>query len=121
MSNWYQTVSDMSSIVNRYYSYSTGADGATLLFNKAQALINQYSGTTSWKTSTCGYGCSDHASWYKAGYKACFPFETTFSNSNPAIHTASDVLPNDAATLAHAKYFVNLGVAFAADLSTTCQ
>jgi len=26
---------------------------------------------------TCGYACSDHASWTRAGYKASFPFECT--------------------------------------------
>lgn len=44
--------------------------------------------------SRCGYGCSDHASWTKAGYRASFPFEAEFSGINPDIHTARDVFEN---------------------------
>ena len=40
----------------------------------------------------CGYACSDHASWYKAGYSSAFPFETPFGDHNPNIHTANDVI-----------------------------
>ena len=33
--------------------------------------------------SKCGYGCSDHASWYDAGIPAAFPCESNFKDHNP--------------------------------------
>jgi len=40
----------------------------------------------------CGYGCSDHASWTKYGFRSAFIFEATFAQKNPYIHTANDLL-----------------------------
>ncbi|ETW08138.1 hypothetical protein H310_02478 [Aphanomyces invadans] len=40
----------------------------------------------------CGYGCSDHASWNRAGYPASMPFETNFRDLNPNIHSTRDTL-----------------------------
>jgi leucyl aminopeptidase len=40
--------------------------------------------------SSCGYACSDHASWNKAGIVAAFPFESSMGNDDPYIHTAND-------------------------------
>ncbi|KAG8873876.1 Leucine aminopeptidase 1, partial [Tulasnella sp. 331] len=38
----------------------------------------------------CGYACSDHASWGKAGYRSSFAIESSFENSNHYIHSAND-------------------------------
>jgi len=38
----------------------------------------------------CGYACSDHASWSKAGYQSSFTIESSFANSNQKIHSAND-------------------------------
>ncbi len=46
--------------------------------------------TFTYGTSLCNYGCSDHASWHNEGYMAAFPFEASFGQHNPNIHTASD-------------------------------
>jgi len=54
-------------------------------------LFNTYS-TLSWVDTKCGYGCSDHASWTKYGYRSGFPFETTFGSHDPYIHSSSDTL-----------------------------
>ena len=40
-----------------------------------------------YQESTCGYGCSDHASWNKMGFDAAFTFESPFEHHNPYIHT----------------------------------
>jgi len=73
-------------------------------------IIRQYTGITS-GTSTCGYGCSDHASATSNGFRrsivlsslkeklvanlyliaASFVHEDTMSGSSPYIHTANDV------------------------------
>eukprot|EP00128_Syssomonas_multiformis_P011662 Colp12_sorted_trinity150504_noHs@3284 len=52
-------------------------------------LIKLYS-NVKYVDSKCGYGCSDHASWNKAGYPSAFPFETPFNDDNPHIHTSDD-------------------------------
>ena len=39
-----------------------------------------------------GYGCSDHASWSKAGYKSTFSFESLFEDHSPYIHTTEDTV-----------------------------
>lgn len=42
-------------------------------------ISDTYSGLPS-KTTKCGYACSDHASWTKAGVPSSFFFEATFEN-----------------------------------------
>lgn len=44
--------------------------------------------------SRCGYACSDHASWNRAGYRTCMPAETLFELTNPNIHSSYDTLDN---------------------------
>jgi len=62
----------------------------------------------------CGYGCSDHASWNRTGYRSAFTFETPYG-SNPYIHTEND-LPTllDPAQL---KQFAQLGLSFVVELA----
>jgi len=66
-------------------------------------------------TSKCGYGCSDHASWHKAGYAACLPFETTMANSNPNIHSTRDLI--SVLSLAHGLQFARVAAGFAVELA----
>ncbi len=40
----------------------------------------------------CGYGCSDHASWYNAGYPTIMPFEARLDTMNQNLHSARDVV-----------------------------
>lgn len=49
-------------------------------------VIDEYC-QVKWVETRCGYGCSDHASWYKQGYRTTFPFEAPFESHNSAIHT----------------------------------
>lgn len=78
-------------------------------------LLEHYntSGThaLSYGSSACNYGCSDHASWKERGYLASFPFEASFNDSNPFIHT-----PNDEYSVSgssdHAAKFTKLGLEF---------
>jgi len=45
------------------------------------------------RDTLCGYACSDHASWNRAGYRSSFGFEVgQFNILNPRIHTANDLL-----------------------------
>ncbi|QRV74533.1 Peptidase family M28 protein [Ceratobasidium sp. AG-Ba] len=67
-------------------------------------------------TTTCGYSCSDHASWNKQGYPAGFPFETTFGNDNPNIHSTRDTTSVTGFSWAHSLEFAKLAAAFAVEL-----
>jgi len=68
--------------------------------------------TYTWMNKTCGYACSDHASYYRAGYKAAFPFE---DSSNPNIHTIRDTLQY--VNFAHVHEFTKLAVGFAIEVA----
>jgi leucyl aminopeptidase len=65
----------------------------------------------------CGYACSDHASWSKAGYPSSFTIESAFENSNNNIHSANDRIDiSPEFSFAHALEFSKLAVAFAIEL-----
>ncbi|CAI2174206.1 6697_t:CDS:2 [Funneliformis geosporum] len=63
----------------------------------------------------CGYACSDHASWRKAGFPSAFAIESDFSDSNPHIHSANDIV--DHLSFEHMLEFSKLAVSFAVELS----
>eukprot|EP00010_Vexillifera_abyssalis_P005465 CAMPEP_0201552880 /NCGR_PEP_ID=MMETSP0173_2-20130828/19012_1 /ASSEMBLY_ACC=CAM_ASM_000268 /TAXON_ID=218659 /ORGANISM="Vexillifera sp., Strain DIVA3 564/2" /LENGTH=303 /DNA_ID=CAMNT_0047963459 /DNA_START=303 /DNA_END=1214 /DNA_ORIENTATION=+ len=68
-----------------------------------------------WSNTKCGYACSDHASWYRVGYKqSAFPFEAPFGEHNPYIHTVNDTL--DKLSLNHMKEWVKLGLGYCIEL-----
>ncbi len=72
-------------------------------------------------TYTCGYGCSDHASWTSAGYPAAIMFEggSASGGYNPNIHTTGDTLANMGNTAAPSAHFAKLGLAFLGELAKT--
>jgi len=78
-------------------------------------LVDAYSNLP-WEDTTCGYGCSDHASWYKAGYAACFPFESK-SLGNPNIHSVNDTIAQ--LNPAHMMEFVQIGLGYVIEMSAT--
>ncbi|WP_159203031.1 M28 family peptidase, partial [Klebsiella pneumoniae] len=57
-------------------------------------LIDEYLPELTYGYDRCGYACSDHASWHKAGFSAAMPFESKFKDYNPKIHTSQDTLAN---------------------------
>jgi leucyl aminopeptidase len=65
--------------------------------------------------TSCGYACSDHATWTKNGFKSALPFEAEFGSDNPSIHTAQDTL--DLVSLSHMTDFTKLGLAFVVELA----
>ncbi|GHC08197.1 M20/M25/M40 family metallo-hydrolase [Thermomonas carbonis] len=72
-------------------------------------------------TYTCGYGCSDHASWTSAGYPAAMMFEagTASGGSNPNIHTTADTLASMGNTAQPSVKFVQFSLAFLGELAKT--
>ena len=78
-------------------------------------LIDTYVGAT-WGLDACGYACSDHASWYRAGVPASMPFESRMRQRNRSIHTREDTLERSGNNAAHALKFARLGAAFALEI-----
>lgn len=75
-------------------------------YNKTGSHVFTYGNTI------CNYGCSDHFSWAQNGYDAAFPFEASFSQSNPYIHSANDTLSRSSNSATHAAKFAKLGLEF---------
>ncbi|CAB4425049.1 unnamed protein product [Rhizophagus irregularis] len=63
----------------------------------------------------CGYACSDHASWRKAGFPSAFAIEGDFGDSNPHIHSPNDLIQY--ISYDHMLQFSKLSVSFAVELS----
>jgi bacterial leucyl aminopeptidase len=85
----------------------------TSLFDAYLAPLGLLRGET-----TCGYACSDHASWTQAGYPAAMMAEPTFFNR---LHTTTDTLAwmgDNAQTSTH---FARLGLAFIGELGRTAR
>lgn len=78
-------------------------------------LIETYVGAT-WGLDACGYACSDHASWHRAGVPASMPFEARMRDRNGSIHTAEDTLEISHENALHASKFARLGAAYAIEL-----
>ncbi|GJJ75518.1 bacterial leucyl aminopeptidase [Entomortierella parvispora] len=66
------------------------------------------------RQTKCGYACSDHASWAKAGYRSAFAIEGDFSDSSPYIHSSSDDVSH--INFDHMKQFAKLSLGFAVEL-----
>jgi len=70
-----------------------------------------------WADTRCGYACSDHASWAKAGYKSAFTIESKFEDSNHNIHSGNDRIDiSTEFSFDHMLQFSKLAVAFAVEL-----
>lgn len=81
-------------------------------------VINNYS-KIPWGTDlACGYACSDHASWYKAGYPTTYPFEAVTGDDNPQIHGAGDTTSVSGFSWTHTLEFAKVATAFAYELGS---
>ncbi|AOT10494.1 M20/M25/M40 family metallo-hydrolase [Pseudoalteromonas luteoviolacea] len=83
--------------------------------NFMSQLLDKYLPNVSYGFDRCGYGCSDHASWYQQSFPASFPFESRMRESNRLIHTANDT-EYDAE---HSIHFAKLASAYIAELAKT--
>ncbi|KAF8076201.1 peptidase [Lyophyllum atratum] len=89
-------------------------DAGVTKFNKQ--LVDLYLDIPYVETK-CGYACSDHASWAKAGYPSSFTIESSFENSNKNIHSANDRIDiSEEFSFSHMLEFSKLAVAFAVEL-----
>jgi leucyl aminopeptidase len=69
-------------------------------------------------TYTCGYGCSDHASWTSAGFPAAMMYE---GGDWPYLHTTSDTLTKLGNTAQPSVALAKLGLAFLGELGKTAM
>jgi len=68
--------------------------------------------------TTCGYACSDHASWHKIGAPAAFAFESQFKHSSPYVHSANDRIDySDEFSFTHMLEYSKLATAFVIELA----
>lgn len=65
----------------------------------------------------CGYACSDHASFSKAGYQSAFTIESTFADSSKMIHSTQDTIDHDEFSFDHIREFSKLAIAFGVELA----
>ncbi|KAF8141831.1 hypothetical protein EV363DRAFT_1468042 [Boletus edulis] len=92
-------------------------DGSLTDLNKK--LVDTYLSIPYVETK-CGYACSDHASWSKAGYPSIFTIESSFQNANQNnIHSSRDRIDiSPEFSFDHMLEFSKLAVAFAMELGT---
>jgi len=70
-----------------------------------------------WVSTKCGYACSDHASFSKAGYPSSFTIESSFENSNQNIHSQNDRIDiSPEFSFEHMLEFSKLAVAYVIEL-----
>jgi len=69
-----------------------------------------------WMDSTCGYGCSDHASWTEIGVPAASPSEPVLS---PNMHTIRDVIST--VSFEQVAEFAKLATAYAIEIAEPNQ
>lgn len=81
-----------------------------------EACVTEYLAIPPVKTQ-CGYSCSDHASFTKAGYQSAFAIESTFEDSNKNIHSSQDTIDHPEFSFTHMREFSKLAIAFAVELS----
>ncbi len=108
MTNYKGSVKDIYLTTDPYNSNDLNLFLIELMehYNKTGAHAFTYGDTI------CNYGCSDHFSWADNGYDAAFPFESSFSQYNPNIHTTTDKLSNMGNSATHAAKFAKLGLEF---------
>lgn len=80
------------------------------------SLIDKYLPELTWGRDTCGYACSDHASWTAQGFPASIPFEAKKNDMNHNIHTANDTLEKMGGDANHALKFAKLALAYLVEL-----
>ncbi|KAK0217834.1 hypothetical protein IW262DRAFT_1390815 [Armillaria fumosa] len=80
-------------------------------------IIDTYASIPWTMDIACGYACSDHASWYKAGYPSTFPYEAVTGNDNPQIHSSSDTTSVTGFSWTHSLEFAKVAVAFVYELA----
>ncbi|WP_369946020.1 M20/M25/M40 family metallo-hydrolase [Vitiosangium sp. GDMCC 1.1324] len=110
---------DMTNYKGSSYDFGLVTDNTNASLNALTVnLISTYlpAGTT-YTNITCGYACSDHASWNKYGFPSTMPFEATMTTDNPKIHTTGDTLSFMGGNANNSVKFAQLAVAFLGEVA----
>jgi leucyl aminopeptidase len=109
---------DMTNYKGSTYDFAMVTDNTNAAQNSfVTNLITTYLSGLTYTNITCGYGCSDHASWTTAGFASSMPFEAPMNSSNPHIHTANDTLSVTSGSASNSVKFAKLGAAFLGELA----
>jgi bacterial leucyl aminopeptidase len=109
---------DMTNYKGSSYDFGMVTDNTNASLNSlTTSLISTYLPGLTWTNISCGYACSDHASWNSAGYPATMPFEATMTTDNPQIHTTGDTLTYMGGTANNSVKFAKLAVAFLGEVA----
>jgi leucyl aminopeptidase len=79
-------------------------------------LLDTYQPQIVYGDDSCGYACSDHASWYDQGYPTTMPFESNLNDYNPNIHSRHDTLANSDSEAENSVPFARLALSFAIEM-----
>ncbi|KAJ3354807.1 Leucine aminopeptidase 1 [Kappamyces sp. JEL0680] len=107
--------SDMTGYPSKNPAYAVMTDYTTPSLSSFLRLVAKTYTALPVVDTKCGYGCSDHASWNKAGFPTAFHFETIMNSDNPKIHTAGDTFSE--ISLDHAVEFLKSTLGFGVELS----
>lgn len=83
-------------------------------------LVAEYQPQLVVANGTCGYACSDHASWTEKGFVSSFPHEGALGpvrTNNPEIHRATDTISVSNNNANHALKFSRLAISFVGELA----
>ncbi len=80
------------------------------------SLIDTYLPGLKWGYDSCGYACSDHASWHMQGFPASVPFESKMREMNGRIHTANDLVSFSGDNADHAAKFAKLALSYIVEI-----
>ena len=98
-----------------------GSDADIVLFedytsatmtDRLENLAGNYLPELAMSRDSCGYACSDHASWFENGYPTVLPFESQMDEYNPNIHSSGDTVAFFGNNANHAVKFAKLGLAW---------
>ncbi len=109
---------DMTNYKGSSYDFGMVTDNTNASLNSfTTSLMSTYLPGTTYTNITCGYACSDHASWNSAGFPSTMPFEATMTTDNPNIHTSGDTLTYTGGTANNSVKFAKLAVAFMGEVA----
>ncbi|KAG0209053.1 Leucine aminopeptidase 1 [Mortierella sp. GBA30] len=107
---------DMTGYVGTRFaeSYGVVTDGVDEELTELVKIYAREYGDIAVRETNCNYGCSDHASWTKYGYRSAFAIEGDFSDISPYIHGEEDTIAH--IDFNHMKQFAKLSLGFAIEL-----
>lgn len=123
--NYKSTGVDVVGMINYDVSgyYSAGIEDIGIYTDNTNGVLNDFLRLLvetycewGWRNRTCGYGCSDHASWTSRGFPAAMPAEVVL---HPQMHSTRDNI--DTMSVPQVQQFAKLAVGFVVEMSLSTQ